>query len=923
MKKALLLPFLFLLLQVKAQEGILDPTFEMNRKTISDFGSNEPIYHMRYAANRLYVYGLNDVNTVKTGILVAYRSSILTPPSTPLSTPPTINSFTPTAGLVGTTVTIIGVNFSADPAENTVYFGAVKAPVISATTTSLTVRTPPGTTYQPITVTTNGLTAYANKPFIVTFGNSDLSFHSFSPKTDFPVTQVDDRSAHQPALGDLDGDGRIDLVLPNYSSNSISVLRNLSTPGVLAFTQKLEYTTEDNPKRVAIGDVDGDGKPDLAVTNIGSNTVSVFRNISTVGSIAFAPKISFPTGSEPYGVVIRDFNGDGKPDIAISNDNSNSISVYRNASAVGMITFSGKEDFFTGYNPQELDAGDLDGDGKPELTIANYASNSISVFKNVSSSTDYTIAFLPKVDFEVIPRLLDLNGGRPVNISIGDMDEDEKPDITVQRFGGSRVSILRNLSTSSDINFVVSTNLSVDFPAGLDIGDLDGDGKPDIAVTSTTTDLLSVFKNISDPVNISFAERANYTTNPGPSSVAIGDLDGDGKPDIVVKSQLSNAVSIFRNLKTECITPPTFRNDGTIVLDASECGNDGNISIIPLSGTAPFMYSINGGTTYVAGSNTGKTFQELAAGTYQLRLKDANGCESVVTIREVRPNYYPCPDNNCIPPTFRNDLTIVRDASCFGNDGLISIIPTSGKAPFQYSIDGGASYMNGPAAGYSFTNLSASTYRLRMKDAHGCESEVISRIVNKSETLSAPYSIVTHPPVCSFGTNGSMIVILSGRLFPSANTEEEYSIDGGATYRHSNFFSGLAPGNYLLKARYGSCESPVTPVTLYAEIVHVCFPVVNKALPSVKRLEFPSTKEFPFVYPNPNHGQFQVQLSRFGSQTVQVQVLDSRGAVVEQRRVSAEQSATQAINLSNKAKGLYLIRVVSEKGIQVQKVTIQ
>ncbi|HEU4902532.1 MAG TPA: hypothetical protein VFT06_07055, partial [Flavisolibacter sp.] len=127
-------------------------------------------------------------------------------------------------------------------------------------------------------------------------------------------------------------------------------------------------------------------------------------------------------------------------------------------------------------------------------------------------------------------------------------------------------------------------------------------------------------------------------------------------------------------------TPPTFLNDLTIVLDASECGNDGNISIIPLSGTAPFMYSIDGGATYVPGGNAGHTFQELAAGTYQLRLKDANGCESAVVTREVRANVYPCNTTPCTPPTFLNNSQIVLDASCSGGDGALYIIPTSGTA---------------------------------------------------------------------------------------------------------------------------------------------------------------------------------------------------------------------------------------------------
>src|SRR5690349_4311223 len=84
---------------------------------------------------------------------------------------PVVNSFSPASGPVGTTVTITGSNFSAMAGDNIVFFGAVKAPVTAATSTSLTVKVPTGATYQPITVTTNGLTGYAPKPFNVTFSS--------------------------------------------------------------------------------------------------------------------------------------------------------------------------------------------------------------------------------------------------------------------------------------------------------------------------------------------------------------------------------------------------------------------------------------------------------------------------------------------------------------------------------------------------------------------------------------------------------------------------------------------------------------------------------------------------------------------------------------------------------------------------------
>jgi hypothetical protein len=475
---------------------------------------------------------------------------------------PTITSFTPTSGPVGTTVRITGTNFNSTAANNVVYFGAVKAQVIVATSTLLTVVTPVGATYAPITVTdlTTGLTAYSAQPFIVTY----ILSPSFARKVDFATGN----GPWAVALGDLDGDGKPDIVVTNYDSGAVSVYRNTSTRGSItnsSFAAKVDYATGTKPLGVAIGDLDGDGKPDLVVVNIditGNSIVSVFRNTSVPGSItisSFAQRVNFPASTGQF-VAIRDLDGDGKPDLAVT-DWTGWISVLRNTSVPGSITsssFAAEVDFETGHYSRGIAIGDLDGDGKPDLAVANGGNNTIpgsdlvSVLRN--TSVPGSITFAAKVDFKT--------GEYPIDVALGDLEGDGKPDLVVTNWNSNTVSVYRNTSTSGSITSS-SFTAKVDFvagkgPCGIAIGDLNGDGKPDLVVSNQRGNKVSVFRNTSNSseiTNSSFADKVDFSTGIYPGIVAIGDVDGDGKSDLVVTNYKSNTVSVLRN--TVCSTVVT------------------------------------------------------------------------------------------------------------------------------------------------------------------------------------------------------------------------------------------------------------------------------------------------------------------------------------------------------------------------------
>ncbi len=454
-----------------------------------------------------------------------------------------INSFVPTSGPVGTSVVITGTSFDPTPANNVVFFGAVQATVTAAATTELTVTVPTGATYRPIAVLVNGLIAQSSTPFEVTFNSAAINAHSFASKVDFA-------SGTSPScvnIGDLDHDGKPDLAITNGNGLDVSasIFKNTSLSGNISFAASVDLATGASQQSVAVGDIDGDGKLDLAMVTFSTNTVSIFRNISVSGTLdetSFAVKVDFETGASPRSVAVGDLDGDGKLDLAVANRNSNTVSVFENTSSVGIISFATKVDFATGSTPYSVSINDLDDDGKPEIVVSNRTNNTVSVLKN--TSTIGTINYDPKVDFDT--------GTEPEMAVIGDLDGDDKPDLAVVNHNSNTVSVLMNTSSSGVID-ITSFTSKVDFetgagPRSLVIGDLDGNGKQDIVVTNDDDNSVSVFMNTSNVGAIdvtSFAAKVDFETGTGPQSLAIGDLDGDGKSDLVVGNNFS--ASLFRH----------------------------------------------------------------------------------------------------------------------------------------------------------------------------------------------------------------------------------------------------------------------------------------------------------------------------------------------------------------------------------------
>ncbi len=469
---------------------------------------------------------------------------------------PTISLVTPLSGPAGSSVTISGSNFSTIPANNTVYFGAVKAAVSAAAANALTVTVPAGATYQPITVTVNNLTAYSPLPFSVTFaGGGTPAASSFAPLSYYQTGS----SPRPSAVIDFNSDGKADIVTVNNFSTTLSVLQNTSTTGMVSFAQGIILPGSLNQTNNVVGicDIDGDGKPDIAMGNAGNNSIYFYLNTSTPGTISFALPVIL-SNSAASGLAFADFGGDGRPDLAAVNY-TDSVAVYKNNSTPGNISFGPKVNAGGGGIMSCVITGDFNSDGKQDMATGEYNNNRLVVFKNTGSGG--VAAFGERTFYAA--------NNYPLKLATGDFNEDGRLDIALTCSNGSKISLYKNTAAAGNLSF----DPKMDMEAGVNVisiavGNIDGDSKPDILTGRQNFFSINVFQNTSSGSSFSFGPATVYEVGGYAESIVPADLDNDGKADIASTNFSSFYVSVLRNRMSEPIVTgfsPTGGPAGTSI----------------------------------------------------------------------------------------------------------------------------------------------------------------------------------------------------------------------------------------------------------------------------------------------------------------------------------------------------------------------
>ncbi|WP_324675064.1 malectin domain-containing carbohydrate-binding protein [Hymenobacter sp. GOD-10R] len=350
---------------------------------------------------------------------------------------------------------------------------------------------------------------------------------------------------------DVDGDGDLDLLVSagNFGPTFVNVRLNQGgaqggTPGTYAGGS--DVAVGSRTRGVVVGDIDGDGDLDLLTANyIPTGTVSVRLNQGGVqgGTPGTYGGGSDPTvGSFPQSVALGDVDGDGDLDLLAANSNDVTVSVRLNN---GQGAFSGGSEVSVGSGPRDLALGDVDSDGDLDLLtindgdISNFFSASVSVRLNNGGG-----GFGGGSNWS-------LNGGAR-GIALGDLDQDGALDLLVAT-SNSVVNVFRNngqgrFTSGQEVRVGTDTN-------DLALGDVDGDGNLDFLTANYNGNSVSVRLNTGQGT---FSGGTEVPLGPAIYSVSVGDLDGDGDLDLAASSFSENTVSVRLNQAPSLPTITSF-----------------------------------------------------------------------------------------------------------------------------------------------------------------------------------------------------------------------------------------------------------------------------------------------------------------------------------------------------------------------------
>ena len=327
------------------------------------------------------------------------------------------------------------------------------------------------------------------------------------------------------ATGDFNGDGKTDFIVVGINS-TLQIFLNNGTGGFIQSTAVFSGLATS----VVTGDFNADGKIDLAIANFGSAAVSIYLGN---GNGTFQGQINYPAGANPYHIAIADFNNDGIADLALPNKNNSTVTVLLGK---GDGTFLAPVSYPTGSNPFYVAIGDFNGDGNPDMVVANNLGDSVTLFLGNGDGTF-------KAPVTIVARV------EPYSIVVADFNGDGKQDMVVTSAHQFTVGVYLG---NGDGTFQAPVHYTTGSePHFLGTGDFNGDGKLDLIVSNFLEASYCVLLGNGDGT---FQPKITYELSGTPHTLAVADFNGDAAADLVIIDYLSNLV-VLRKGNTASSSP--------------------------------------------------------------------------------------------------------------------------------------------------------------------------------------------------------------------------------------------------------------------------------------------------------------------------------------------------------------------------------
>ncbi len=503
--------------------------------------------------------------------------------------------------------------------------------------------------------------------------------NGFTPFTLYPIANTNNGNTGStigPAIGDFNGDGRPDYAVPTNAGPVVILLG--AGNGTFTNGTTINTTSPFEPTSVVVGDFNGDGKQDLAVLSAaGTGSVNIYLGN---GNGTFQAAKNYPVAASTSAsrlLAVGDFNRDGIQDLVATNDSLNQVAIILGN---GDGSFQAPSYYPVGAAPWNVVVGDLNQDGFLDLAVASDGSSSISVLQGNGDGT-----FQPYIAFNT-------GASQVGSVAIGDFNGDGYPDLASTSAPDNSIYILLNKATPTPsfqaaVPYVLNDGTPTPAPYYLTIGDFNRDGKLDIISANNGNATAGVMLGTGTGT---FGAMTYYPIGSGNIFANVGDINGDDRVDITAVTSTGLAVLLSGQTETASISNVAFFGCSTQSVTATY-GGDGN---------------------YGSSTSSALTFTAAKENTaLALSANPASGAvgQQVTLVATLAPNSYGTTTTNGEKVTFTNDGVIIGTGTLASGVATLVYTPPGGVDSYKATYAGDCTFNASTSNTVAGSTLLAST----------------------------------------------------------------------------------------------------------------------------------------------------------------------------------------------------------------------